>query len=168
MGTAAATAREGSSNYFGNRFSVYDFEKNDPANKLEPFSDAGSLQTPNGAEINAELTASRLAGERLAAKAAAEAAAKKITECTALHAAYKALACTGCKSCTTKAQVEAKITCLMAEIAGRGLYLRNKCDNVLAGSIARGSATAEAGHQTQLLEKSAALANCYAKLATLP
>jgi len=49
-------------------------------------------------------------------------AAEKIAKCEAVHSAYKALSCAQlviCKRATTKAEVEARITCLTAEIAGR-------------------------------------------------
>jgi RHS repeat-associated protein len=102
--------------------------------------------------------------------AAARAFLKKVAECTAIHAAYKALNCKGCDGCKTKGEAAANAACLTLEVAGRAAYLKKKCDYVLAGSIARpgGSKKAEAGHKIELANKTKALAKCTAKAATLP
>ncbi len=100
--------------------------------------------------------------------ALAQAFLKKVAKCEAIWAAYKALNCKGCSGCATKEQAAVNAACLTAEIAGRAAYLKLKCDYCLAESIARGSAVAEKGHQTQLAEKTAALAKCTAKILTLP
>jgi hypothetical protein len=89
-------------------------------------------------------------------------------KCKTVWAAYKALGCSGCRKATTRTQIQAQIACLTAEIAGRGTYLSMRCDYILPGSIARGSAVAEQGHKTQVAEKSASLAKCVAKLNALP
>ncbi len=102
------------------------------------------------------------------AKAAAKEFLLKVTKCTATYAAYKALNCRGCGNCPTKADAMANGACLAAEVAGRAAYLQMKCDYVLAGSIARGSAVAEKGHQMELANKTIAAAKCAAKAATLP
>ena len=60
------------------------------------------------------------------------------------------------------ATITAHIACLTAEVAGRSFYLALDCDSVLAGSIARGSARAKAGHVEELAAKSGALARCTA------
>jgi hypothetical protein len=90
-------------------------------------------------------------------------------KCVAAYAAYKTAGakCRNCDACTTKAQAEENIVCFTAEIADRTLYLKLECDYVLAGSIARGSAEAAAGHKIQLAGKSAALAKCVAKATSL-
>jgi RHS repeat-associated protein len=93
---------------------------------------------------------------------------KKIAKCQAIHAAYKALNCKGCGGATTRAEVQKNIACLTAETAGRASYLKKKCDYVLPGSIGRGSKKAEKGHQTELANKTRALAKCVAKLAAMP
>ena len=100
--------------------------------------------------------------------AAGQAFLKQVAKCEALYAAYKALNCQGCKKCVSQEQAVANALCLVAEIAGRAAYLANKCDYCLAGSIARGSAVAAAGHAKQLAEKTAALARCRAAELSLP
>ena len=60
--------------------------------------------------------------------------------------------------------VEVTEVSVSAEIAGRRKYLAEKCDYVLPGSIARGSAVAERGHRLQV----AALVKALAKCSTLP
>ena len=93
---------------------------------------------------------------------------RKVAACTAIYAAYDAVKGPGCNACKTKAEAEAISLALTAEIAGRTAFLAQKCDYVLMGSIARGSAAAEKGHQIQLAEKAIALAKCAAKIAALP
>jgi len=90
--------------------------------------------------------------------------AARIAECAAIHATYTALNCRGCGNCTTDDEVRANIVCLTAEITGRQFYLSKKCDYILPGSIARGSAVAEAGHRQEVKNKGIALAKCVAKL----
>jgi RHS repeat-associated protein len=92
----------------------------------------------------------------------------KIAECTAIHASYSKLNCQGCGKCMYREEAAKNAVCLTAEIAGRELYLKKKCDYVLPGSIARGSARAESGHRIQVTVKKKALATCVALAATLP
>jgi hypothetical protein len=90
---------------------------------------------------------------------------KRIEECLAIHAAYKAFgACKKCLATDTAIERAEKIACLTAVIAGRGEYLRKDCDDVLEGSIARGSALAKKGHQQQLDQMLITMGKC----ATLP
>lgn len=93
---------------------------------------------------------------------------KKVAECDAIHAAYDALKCKSCNACTSRAEVLKNAACLTAEAAGRKKYLDLKCDYCLAGSIARGSATAEKGHQMQYAQVLAQLAKCAIKFSSLP
>ena len=104
------------------------------------------------------------AAEKLEKEAAEKALKKKIAECEAIWAAYKALSCPSCKASDTLAERATKITCLTALLAGRQKYLKEKCDYVLAGSIARGSAIAERGHKIQAEQ----IAKMLAKCSTLP
>lgn len=151
---------------------VYGFVGNKPTRHV----DALGLQSPQVtlveaiAQGNVAQVESILAGmaEGDAGYAMAQAFLKKVAQCTATWAAYKALNCKGCDGCKTKEEAAVNATCLTAEIAGRAAYLKMKCDYVLAGSIARGSKKAEAGHQTELANKTKALAKCTAKVATLP
>ena len=153
---------------------MYGFVDNWPINKVDPqglldtvtTSLNEAIATGNVAEIDAILDVS---GDLLsdAAKGAAKAFLKKVAKCEAIHAAYSALNCKGCGSCS-KDEAKANAACLTAEVAGRAAFLKSKCDYALAGSIAKGSALAEKGHQIQLVEKSTALAKCIAIIATLP
>lgn len=151
---------------------LYRFVGNDPIHHVDmlglqsvPVSLTEALASGNVAQVESILAGME---EGDAGYALAEAWLKKVAKCEAIWAAYKALNCTGCSRCTTKEQAIANAACLTLEIAGRAAYLKLKCDYCLAESIARGSAVAEKGHQTQLVEKTAALANCTAKSLTLP
>jgi hypothetical protein len=97
-----------------------------------------------------------------AEKAAAKELRDKIAECEAIYLAYDALksTCRSCKSTDTAAERATKIACLTALLAGRKKYLEKKCDYVLAGSIARGSAIAERGHQTAAYQVGQQLLKC--------
>jgi hypothetical protein len=109
--------------------------------------------------------AAKEAAEKAAKEAAEKELKKKIAECEALHAAYKALE--PCRKCTrndTSEERAVKIACISAVVAGRNKYLAEKCDYVLPGSIARGSARAEQGHRNQVAQYLAMLAKC----STLP
>jgi hypothetical protein len=113
----------------------------------------------------AEEKARKEAAEKAEKEAKEKALKKKIAECEAIHATYKAGgACRGCTANDTPAERAAKIACITLVLEGRRRYLAEKCDYVLAGSIARGSATAEAGHITQVEQ----LAKMLAKCSTLP
>lgn len=125
-------------------------------------------------EIAAGLKAARKAEQEAAQKAAAKRLEKelaekelkkKIAECEAIHAAYKALGnCPSCKATDTRTERAAKIACLTALLAGRRKYLKERCDYVLAGSLARGSTDAERGHEIQAEQ----IAKMLAKCSTLP
>lgn len=104
------------------------------------------------------------AAEKLEKEAAEKALKDKIAKCEAIWAAYKALECPSCKGTDTAAERATKIACLTALLAGRREYLKEKCDYVLAGSIARGSAIAERGHEKQADQIAKMLAKCF----TLP
>lgn len=105
------------------------------------------------------------AADKVAKEAAEKALQKRIAECLGIHAAYKALGnCGKCTALDTLAERALKIACLTAVIAGRQSYLSKDCDDVLPGSIARGSAIAKRGHQTQVAQ----LLNMLAKCQTLP
>ena len=151
---------------------LYAFVGNRPARHV----DALGLQSPQItlteaiASGNVAQVESILAGmvEGDAGYALAQAFLKKNAECLATWTAYKALKCKGCDGCKTKAEAAANAACLTLEVAGRAAYLKLRCDYVLAGSIARGSKKAEAGHRIELANKTKALAKCTAKVATLP
>jgi hypothetical protein len=145
-------------------------------NKPTRHVDALGLQSPQVglaeaiASGNVAQVESILAGmaEGDAGYAMAQAFLKKVAQCTATWAAYKALKCKGCDGCKTKEEAGVNATCLTLEVTGRAAYLKMKCDYVLAGSIAKGSKKAEAGHQIELANKTKALAKCTGKIATLP
>jgi RHS repeat-associated protein len=87
----------------------------------------------------------------------------RILECQEIHASYSALKCNSCAGVATRTQANANAVCFTAEVAGRSLYLRRKCDYILPGSIKIGSAIAEAGHQAERAKKALNLADCIAK-----
>lgn len=72
-----------------------------------------------------------------------------------------------CKKCTSKAEAVENMLCFAEEVAGREEYLKLKCDYVLAGSIAAGSAAKEARHEQQVAQKTAAFLICSAKSESL-
>jgi len=151
-------------------------EKAAKAGAEKPARDAAEKAALDAAGKGAAEKEVREAADQAAKKAADEAAEKaakeqadKIVECKAIHTAYKALGTAqGCKKSTTQADARAKIAVLTAVIAGRTSYLAKRCDYILAGSIKRGSATAERGHNEQLTGLTGALNKCLAKLPTLP
>jgi RHS repeat-associated protein len=158
----------------GSRNNPYAMEENNPVN----FIDALGLQSAqiglaeaiasgNVAQIEAILAGADgvLSDAEIAA---ARAFLQRVATCEAIYAAYKALNCKGCNGCADKQSALANGACLTAEIAGRALYLKNKCDYCLAGSIARGSQKAEGGHRIELANKTRALAKCTAAALTLP
>ena len=105
------------------------------------------------------------AAEKTAKEAAEKALKDRIAECIAIHGAYKALGnCRSCSADDTPAERATKIACITAVIAGRGAYLKKDCDDVLEGSILRGSDKAKRGHQIQLEQFVKMLAKC----STLP
>jgi hypothetical protein len=57
------------------------------------------------------------------------------------------------------------LTARAAEIGGRALHLKKKCDYKLRGSIAAGSKKKEANHGTELANKVKAFGNCAAHAA---
>jgi len=154
------------------RLNPYWIVDNDPVHHYDilglqsvPVSLTEAMASGNVAQVESILAGME---EGDAGYAVAEAWLKKVAQCEAIWAAYKALGCKGCKGCTTSGQAAANAACLTAEIAGRAAFLKLKCDYCLAGSIAAGSAKQEKGHQTELANKTAALARCVAAAATLP
>jgi RHS repeat-associated protein len=93
--------------------------------------------------------------------------AKQAAECAAIHAAYKAAEkqATGCKACLTCPEYVKLLTARTAEIGGRALYLKKKCDYKLPGSIAARSKKKETNHRTELANKVKAFGNCAAHAA---
>jgi len=85
--------------------------------------------------------------------------------CKGIHTAYDKLNCTGCKKVKPKCcdTAMARQLCLAEEVYLRRKYLRNNCDYFLKGSVTGkgGSAGAEAGHRTELLQKQTALATFF-------
>lgn len=127
----------------------------------------GTTTAPTTTTTPAPATGTSTATTAATAATAAAAAelARRIAECEAIHRAYKALGnCRACRRTDTAAERAAKIACLTAVIAGRRNYLSKRCDYILPGSIARGSAIAERGHIIQAEQLEAMLANC----STLP
>lgn len=101
------------------------------------------------------------AASRLEKEAAEEALKARIADCVAIWAGYKALGdCRRCKASDTLVERAAKIACITAVIAGRQTYLSKDCDDVLPGSIARGSEIAKRGHRQQLIQFGKMLADC--------
>jgi hypothetical protein len=87
----------------------------------------------------------------------------RVLECEGIYQSYKALGNPSkCLATDNYATRLVKTALLQALIAGRSLYLTKFCDYVLDGSIARGSATAEAGHKTQLDQLTKMLQDCQA------
>lgn len=118
-----------------------------------------------GIEQGLKKAAQKEAAEKATKEAAKKALKKRIAGCEAIWAAYKAIGpCRSCKADDTKAERAAKIACLGVVIAGRDKYLKEKCDYVLPGSIAKGSAIAEKGHKIQVTQEIIRLAKC----STLP
>lgn len=108
---------------------------------------------------------SKEAAEKAAKEAAEKELSQKIAECEAIHALYKVLG--NCRSCTrddTPVERADKIACITVVLAGRRKYLAERCDYVLPGSIARGSAVAEKGHWQQVAQFVKMLEKC----STLP
>ena len=101
------------------------------------------------------------AASRLEKEAAEEALKARIADCLAIWAGYKALGdCRRCKASDTLVERAAKIACITAVIAGRQTYLSKDCDDVLPGSIAKGSEIAKRGHRQQLVQFGKMLADC--------
>lgn len=88
--------------------------------------------------------------------------AKKIAECEAIYAAYKAAEkqAAGCKACLKCPEYTKLLLARAAEVAGRGIYLKKQCDYILPGSIAAGSKGKETAHRGELASKIRAFANC--------
>jgi integrase/recombinase XerD len=143
---------------------LYNFVFNDPVNQYD---------------VNGEWVAPVLRGIGAIGGAIgrqiAKRKAKQAAECAAIHAAYKAAEkqAIGCKACLTCPEYVKLLTARAAEIGGRALYLKKKCDYKLPGSIAAGSKKKEANHRTELANKVKAFGNCAAhaakeKCANLP
>jgi hypothetical protein len=72
----------------------------------------------------------------------------------------------GCKKGSiSKEEALTRAEILAQEVFLRGRYLSYRCDYFLAGSIARGSALAEAGHREQYAGKLESLTTCLEKAA---
>jgi RHS repeat-associated protein len=131
----------------------YNFVFNDPVNRYD---------------VNGEWVVPVLKGAGAAAGAIgrwwAKRKAKQVAECAAIHAAYKAAEkqAASCKPCLTCPEYVKLLTARAAEIGGRALYLKKKCDYKLPGSIAAGSKKKEANHRTELANKAKAFGNCAA------
>ena len=54
--------------------------------------------------------------------------AKRVAECEAIWAAYKALKCKSCDACASRSEVIKNAACLSLEAAGRKKYLDLRCD----------------------------------------
>jgi len=86
--------------------------------------------------------------------------ARKIALCKMIHTGYKSLNCKGCKGVCDKKVAQERASCLAAEVSGRSMYLREKCDYFLPGSIKRGSKLAEKNHRIELQNKMRAMYRC--------
>ena len=85
----------------------------------------------------------------------------RIVNCEAIWVAYNALK--GCKKCKGTDNVDdraEKIACITALMVARKAYLKEKCDYILAGSIAKGSKKAERGHLDQVDQLDTMLREC--------
>ena len=135
---------------------LYNFVFNDPVNKYD---------------VNGEWVAPVLRGIGAIGGAIgrqiAKRNAKQAAECAAIHTAYKAAEkqAIGCKACLTCPEYVKLLTARAAEIGGRALHLKKKCDYKLRGSIAAGSKKKEANHGTELANKVKAFGNCAAHAA---
>jgi hypothetical protein len=133
--------------------------------KVEQKATGGAADEALKESEKVEQEASKKAAEKAAKEAADKALQKRIEECLAIWAAYKALpSCKKCSAADTAAERAAKIACITATLAGRQAYLNKDCDDILPGSISRGSAVAKQGHETQAAQLVKMLANC----STLP
>jgi hypothetical protein len=141
---------------------LYAFNLNNPEDRVDTDGRA-SITTPAGQVVLYEELLQIIASNM---NMPVQQVIRRISLCKALHAAYKALNCKGCGiGCMTRGQAQERAVCLAKEVGLRATYLRLKCDYFLPGSIARGSAIAEKGHQTQLVDKTAALVKCTAMAA---
>ena len=119
------------------------------------------------ARIAARRAANKAA--RLAAQQAAHLArrrARQILECEGIHKAYDIAKdqAAGCKPCLTCPEYVKLLTARAAEVGGRALYLKKRCDYKLPGSInsAIRSTGKEANHRIELANKVKAFGNCAA------
>lgn len=88
-----------------------------------------------------------------------------ITECEAYHAGYKATPPKKCTQNNTKPEMEANVIATQQHIDGRQQYIDEECDDVLPGSIAKGSGVALASHLAELDSVKRTLATCNDKIA---
>jgi hypothetical protein len=93
--------------------------------------------------------------------------AKRTLECEALHIAYHdaekgGASCTGAMACPDLLANESRALVVLAR---RQRFLDKRWDWYLAGSIAKGSAKAEAEHKAEIANRAAAAANCAAIIA---
>ena len=66
----------------------------------------------------------------------------------------------GCKGGLSCDDYKKLIAFRIAEISGRTLYLKKKCDKYMPGSIKKGTQKAIMGHKTEIANKTKALASC--------
>ncbi len=84
-----------------------------------------------------------------------------MARCLAIHSAYKHLKCLTChKGCMTCSSVRTKLACFSALAAGRGAFIKNKCDYVWYGSQRRGVKKAVKGHNDALKYALGGVTNC--------
>jgi hypothetical protein len=90
--------------------------------------------------------------------------AKEVATCEFIYDTYSAaqFSAGGCTAATDCATAAAKASAKATEVAMRQNYLGKRCDYILPGSIAVGSAIKEAGHRQELLNAINRLARCSA------
>ena len=150
---------------------LYEYAWDNPINHLDP--NGMQLDGPQADAAIAILEAggdpaaadAAAAAAKAAAQKAAQAAAAAEAACVAMYATYKSL--NVCKSCDPKdcpSVIAAKIACLIALTGARAAFINARCDYILPGSIGRGSAIAQQGHQTELDKDLKRLAYCQSLL----
>ena len=143
---------------------LYIFNRNDSINRIDT-DGRGSITSPAAQQVLYQELLETIAAEM---KMPVAQVIKRISLCSSIHAAYKALNCKGCGfGCFTKSEAAKRAACLASEVGLRATYLKLKCDSFLPGSIASSgsSAGAEAGHKIQLAEKTGAMVKCTAQAA---
>ena len=93
--------------------------------------------------------------------------AKDVLTCEFIYQSYKdaGYAATDCTGATTCADATAKAAQKATEVAMRGQYLGKRCDYILPGSIAAGSAKKEANHKIEFANATNRLVRCSAHAA---
>jgi hypothetical protein len=85
-------------------------------------------------------------------------------QCEGYHADYKKKLPKKCTQNNTKVEMEANVIATQEHIDGRELYINEECDDVLPGSIAKGSDVALMSHQAELNSVKKTLATCNDKI----